>query len=181
MRGQILVFNEQKEAGAILSDNGRRFLFHVSDWEDVVPPDRGMTVSFMVDADGRPRQVQLAPPKSTGAAAEVSSMPAAASLFALQPKRKPVITLLTLFLGIFGAHRFYMGAWGWGLVQLLAVPLFIGVLVALLPALGGLLYFAAIVFIWVEAIRYIWMSDDEFETRVQAYQAARPGPFAFFW
>ena len=108
-------------------------------------------------------------------------MPAAASLFALQPKRKPVITLLTLFLGIFGAHRFYMGAWGWCLVQLLAVPLFIGVLVALLPALGGLLYFAAIVFIWVEAIRYIWMSDDEFETRVQAYQAARPGPFAFFW
>lgn len=92
-----------------------------------------------------------------------------------------MVTLLALFLGFFGAHRFYMGAWGWGLVQLLGVPMVIGILFALVPPLGGLLYFAAFAFIVVESIRYIWMSDVEFDAKVLAYQAARPGPFAFFW
>ena len=69
MRGQILVFNEQKEAGAIVTDDGRRFLFHINEWEDVVPPDRGMVVSFMLDADNRARQVQLALPDAMPAAA----------------------------------------------------------------------------------------------------------------
>ena len=178
MRGQILVFNEQKEVGAIATDDGRRFLFHVKDWQDVVPPERGMAVSFMLDADGRARQVQLALPDT--AAAPASAPPSAPPL-AQRPKRKPVITLLALFLGIFGAHRFYMGAWGWGLVQLLGVPMVIGMMFAVLPPLGGLLYFAAVVFIVVESIRYIWMSDAEFDTKVRAYQTTRPGPFSFFW
>ena len=178
MRGQILVFNEQKEVGAIITEDGRRFLFHINDWEDVVPPGPGMAASFMLDADGRARQLQLALPDSSPTA---SAAPPSAPALALRAKRKPVITLLALFLGFFGAHRFYMGAWGWGLVQLLGVPVVIGILFALLPTLGGLLYVAAIVFVWVEAIRYIWMSDDKFDAKVRAYQAARPGAFAFFW
>ena len=177
MRGQILVFNEQKEAGAIIAEDGRRFHFHINDWEDVVPPDRGMTVSFTLDAEGRTRQLQLALPDSSPASVAAPSAPP----LALRPKRKPVVTLLALFLGFFGAHRFYMGAWGWGLVQLLGVPVVVGILFALLPTLGGLLYFAAIVLVWVEAIRYIWMSDAQFDAKVSAYQAARPGAFAFFW
>ena len=31
MRGQILVFHEQKEAEAVISEDGRRFLFHISE------------------------------------------------------------------------------------------------------------------------------------------------------
>ena len=178
MRGQILVFNEQKEVGAIATDDGRRFLFHVKDWQDVVPPERGMAVSFMLDADGRARQAQLALPDAV--ATPASTLPSAQPL-AQRPKRKPIITLLALFLGIFGAHRFYMGAWGWGLVQLLAVPLVIGILMALLPPLGGLMYVAAIGFVLVESVRYIWMSDAEFDAKVRAYQATQPVPFAFFW
>ena len=100
---------------------------------------------------------------------------------AQRPKRKPVLTLLALFLGFFGAHRFYMGSWGWGLVQLLGVPLVVGLFMALLPPLGGLLYVAAIGFVLVESVRYIWMSDAEFDAKVRAYQATQPGPFAFFW
>lgn len=57
----------------------------------------------------------------------------------------------------------------------------IGMMFAVLPPLGGLLYFAAVVFIVVESIRYIWMSDAEFDTKVRAYQTTRPGPFSFFW
>ncbi|WP_311223546.1 MULTISPECIES: TM2 domain-containing protein [unclassified Acidovorax] len=181
MRGQILVFNEQKEAGAIVTEDGRRLIFHINDWQDVVPPDRGMAVSFMLDEEGRARQVQLTLPDPTPSAATATPTPPSAPPLALRPKRKPVITLFALFLGFFGAHRFYMGAWGWGLVQLLGAPIVIGILFALLPPLGGLLYFAAIVFVWTEAIRYIWMTDAEFDAKVRAYQAARPGPFAFFW
>ena len=71
--------------------------------------------------------------------------------------------------------------WSEELVRFLNSPMVVGILFALLPPLGGLLYFAAVVFVWVEAIRYIWMSDDTFDAKVRTYQAARPGAFAFFW
>ena len=132
----------------------------------------------MLDADGRARQVQLALPDAV--ATPASTLPSAQPL-AQRPKRKPIITLLALFLGIFGAHRFYMGAWGWGLVQLLGTFIGIGIVAALVPPLGGLLYFAVIVLTWVEAIRYIWMTDNEFKVRVRMYQHRHPGPFSFFW
>ena len=176
MRGQILVFNELKEAGAIVATDGQRFLFHARDWQDVVAPEGGMSVEFKLNDNNRAQQVQLALPQRANALAVQTTTP-----LAQRPKSKAVLTLLTLFLGIFGAHRFYMGAWGWGLVQLLGVPMVIGMMFAVLPPLGGLLYFAAVVFIVVESIRYIWMSDAEFDTKVRAYQTTRPGPFSFFW
>lgn len=178
MRGQILVFNDQKQAGAIATAHGPRYIFHINDWEDVLPPERGMTVDFTPGEGSRAHHVQLALPESMPAATPAQPpVPPQAP----RPKRKPVLTLFALFLGIFGAHRFYMGAWGWGLVQLLGVPLVLGILFAVLPPLGGLMYFAAVVFVVVESIRYIWMSDAEFDAKVRAYQAARPGPFSFFW
>ena len=51
----------------------------------------------------------------------------------------------------------------------------------LLPPLGVLLLLGAIVFTIVEYVRYIWMSDAEFDAKVRAYQATQPGPFSFFW
>lgn len=197
MRGQLLGFNEEKQAGAIAASNGQRYIFHISDWQDVLPPERGMSVDFTPGEGTRAHQVQIAapavlpdplfdplppPPLQAQPAGTASApQPPAPMSLALRPKRKAVLTLLTLFLGFLGAHRFYMGAWGLGLVQLLAVPLVIGVLALALPPLGGLLYLIALIFIWVELVRYIWMSDAEFDTRVQHYQAARPGPFSFFW
>jgi TM2 domain-containing membrane protein YozV len=175
MRGQILVFNDQKQAGAIATADGQRYLFHINDWQDVLPPERGMAVDFTPGDGTRAHHVQLALPESMPAAEPTATPPAP------RPKRKPVLTLLALFLGYFGAHRFFMGAWGWGLVQLLGVPLVLGMLLAVLPPLGGLLYFALIVFTVVESVRYVWMSDAEYDAKVHAYQAARPGPFAFFW
>lgn len=175
MRGQILVFSEQKEAGAIAASDGQRFLFHIRNWQDIVPPERGMAVDFTLDEDNRPQKIQLALP-------DRAAIPAAKAMpLAQQPKRKPVLTLLALFLGIFGAHRFYMGAWGWGLVQSLGLVVLSAILGALVPSLAGLLYLSAVVFTWVEVGRYIWMSDATFEAKVKAYQAEQPGPFAFFW
>lgn len=175
MRGQILVFNEQKQAGAIATVDGQRFLFHVSEWKDVLPPEYGMAVDFVAHENSRARQVQFALPDPVTAPARQ------ATALAQQPKRKPVLTLLALFLGAFGGHRFYMGAWGWGLVQSLGLLLLSAILGALLPPLAGLLYLAVMVFTWVEVIRYIWMSDATFDAKLKAYQTGQPGPFGFFW
>lgn len=176
MRGQILAFSEQKAAGAIAAADEQRFLFHASDWRDVIPPERGMEVEFTATANNRAHQVRMAAPAALAPApaAPLPQPPAPVR----KPKRKSVLTLWALFLGWAGAHRFYMGAWGWGLVQLFGVPLVIGIVAALLPPLGGLLYLVVIVLIWAEVVRYIWLTDAEFDAKAKAY---RPAPFAFFW
>ncbi len=68
------------------------------------------------------------------------------------------------FLGGFGAHKFYMGAWGWGIVYLLTCWLYIPFLVTL-----------------VEWIRYVLMSDDEFYAKTEELYRPKPGPFSFLW
>jgi len=167
--------------GLIVTPDGQRLSFRGGDWLEAIAPERGMAVEFTAIEGDRARQVQLALPEPAAAPAPPPAPATTLPPLAQRPKRKPVLTLLALFLGFFGAHRFYMGSWGWGLVQLLGVPMVIGIFMALLPPLGGLLYVAAIGFVLVESVRYIWMSDAEFDAKVRAYQAAQPGPFAFFW
>jgi TM2 domain-containing membrane protein YozV len=179
MRGQILAYVADKEMGLIATAEGQRLSFRAADWLEVIAPERGMAVECVALDAHRAGQVQLALPEPV--AAPAVNVPPPLPPLALRPKRKPVITLLTMFLGAFGAHRFYMGAWGWGLLQLLGLPVVLAVLFALLPPLAALLYLAAVVFIVVEMVRYVWMSDAEFDAKVRAYQATRPGPFSFFW
>ena len=174
MRGQILAYVADKEMGLIATAEGQRLSFRTADWMEVIPPERGMAVECVALDAHRASQVQLALP-------EAVAVPPAPQPLAQRPKRKPVLTLLALFLGFYGAHRFYMGAWGWGLLQLLGLPVLGGILFALLPPLGTLVLFAGVVFTVVESVRYIWMSDTEFDAKVHAYQATQPGPFSFFW
>lgn len=61
-------------------------------------------------------------------------------------KRKVAI-FLAVFLGWAGVHRFYVGQLGWGLMYLVLFYLF-----APLSVLLG----------WIDAIRYLLMSDEEF-------------------
>lgn len=75
-------------------------------------------------------------------------------------KNKVAAGVLALLLGTLGGHKFYTGAWGWGIVyialSMTSVPLFISI---------------------IEGIRYLTMADAEFE-----YKAAQmDGPFAFLW
>jgi TM2 domain-containing membrane protein YozV len=172
MRGQILAYVADSQMGLVVSPDGQRLSFREIDWQEPIPPARGMTVEFTAIEGDRARQLRLALPDT----AALAHPP-----LAQRPKRKPVLTLLALFLGPFGAHRFYMGAWGWGLAQLLGTSLAVGLGMALLPPLGRLLYAAAIGFALLESVRYIWMSDAEFNAKVRVYQATQPGPFAFFW
>ena len=59
-KGQILVVSQQKQAGALVMDNGLRRLFHLDDWQGALPPTRGMAVDFVLDENLRPRQLRLA-------------------------------------------------------------------------------------------------------------------------
>lgn len=81
-------------------------------------------------------------------------------------KSKAITTLLNLFLGTFGAHKFYLGNWGWGIVYL---------------ALGLTFFLTWIPFIisFIELIRIILMSDQEFSGK--AYSLRDKGPFGFLW
>ena len=179
MRGQILAYVADSQMGLVVTPDGQRLSFRGADWQEAIAPERGMAVEFTVIEGSRARQVQLALPEPTAAPA----MPAAPAQppLAQRPKRKPVLTLLALFLGFFGAHRFYMGSWGWGLVQLLGVPLVVGLFMALLPPLGGLLYVAAIAFSPVERRGGNGCSARGSAAQERDYQATQPGPFAFFW
>jgi TM2 domain-containing membrane protein YozV len=71
--------------------------------------------------------------------------------------------LFALFLGLFGAHKFYMGSWGWGAVFFLA-----GVFTA-----GGAWAITFLVGLF-EFVQFIGMSDDAF---AEKYPSETQAPF----
>ncbi len=75
-------------------------------------------------------------------------------------KSKVIAGVLALTLGGIGIHKFYTGAWGWGIVYIVLCWTYIPALMAL-----------------VEGIRYLTLQQPTF-----AQKAARmDGPFAFLW
>lgn len=86
--------------------------------------------------------------------------PTGALQAATSDKSKVTAGVLALLLGGLGIHKFYLGAWGWGIVYIVLIWTWIPAIVAL-----------------VEAIRYFTLSDDEFKQKA----AALNGPFAFLW
>jgi TM2 domain-containing membrane protein YozV len=68
--------------------------------------------------------------------------------FALKPKERDriVASLLAIFLGNFGIHKFYLGKIGQGIVYLLFCWTFIPAIISL-----------------IEGIRYLFMSEEDFD------------------
>src|SRR5690554_6567193 len=60
---------------------------------------------------------------------------------------RKIAIVLAVFLGWLGAHRFYIGQIGWGIAYLILFYLF-----ASLAVIAG----------FIDAIRYLFMSDDDF-------------------
>ena len=145
MKGQVLDYSVQNSTGVISTGDGARYSFIGSDWKMDDHPARGMWVDFDPNA-----QTATAIYKALAATASRTSA-----------KSKPAATLWGIFLGGFGAHKFYMGSWGWGIVYLATCWLYVPFIIAL-----------------VEWIRYILMTDEEFHSKVETFEAK---PFAFFW
>ncbi len=64
--------------------------------------------------------------------------------------QRKIAIVLAIFLGWLGAHRFYLGQTGWGIIYLLILYLF--------PPLAVVLGF-------IDAIRYFFMTEEEFSPR----------------
>lgn len=79
---------------------------------------------------------------------------------AASDKSKVIAGVLALLLGGIGIHKFYTGAWGWGIVYIVLCWTYVPALVAL-----------------VEGIRYLTLKQPEFEQKA----ARMEGPFAFLW
>ena len=76
-------------------------------------------------------------------------------------KNKTVAALLALFIGWLGAHKFYHGSWGWGLVYL---ALTLTVVLSFIPGIAGV----------VEAVIFFTMDEAKYEA---VYRNTPPAPF----
>lgn len=147
MHGQVLDYSVQSNSGVISGSDGIRYTFLGSEWRDNMPPSRGMFVDFdgkEKDALGIYRAIGRSDSGNPGS------------------KSKAAATLWAIFLGGFGAHKFYMGSWGWGIVYLLTFWLYVPFFVSLF-----------------ECIRYVLMTDDEFYMKSEKFKDK--GAFGFFW
>ena len=75
-------------------------------------------------------------------------------------KSKVTAGVLALLLGGLGIHKFYTGAWGWGIVYIVLCWTYVPALVAL-----------------GEGSRYLVLSKEEFARKA----AVMKGPFAWLW
>lgn len=141
MKGQILDFSVQSNAGTISGADGSRYSFNGAEWKGNAFPTRGMNVDFEVDGS-QAKAVYLA----LG-----TSLPGR--------KNKVAAGLLAIFLGGWGIHKFYLGFTVPGLIFLLinTVGFAVTWLFLFLPNIAvGIIAF-------VEGIIYLTKTDEEFE------------------
>lgn len=137
MKGKILDFNKESQTGLISGTDGNRYKLAVANWKGSVAPKAGASVDFAANGDIA-EDIYL----DGGQGAGGSSKKIAAALFAF-------------FLGVFGAHKFYLGYTKQGVIMLLTF-LFGFILLGIPSAAIGVIAF-------IEFILYLVKSDDEFE------------------
>lgn len=143
MEGCILSIDAQQGKALIKAENGQRYLLELSEWRGAAKPMVSAIVDFDLEVDTQ--TVKNVYPLQSVVASN---------------KSKATTTLLSLSLGAFGAHKFYLGAWGWGLLYLIFSWTFV-------PAILNV----------VELVRYIVLTDDEFAAKLQVQR----GAFSFLW
>ena len=104
--GQIESYDSEKQTGIVKSQDDF-FEFDATSWKSSVPPDQGDEVTFALN-DGVVTNMRLV--------AETMKPVEAV-------KRKWIATLLALFFGFAGAHRFYLGFYKLGLAQIAVTAL----------------------------------------------------------
>ena len=149
MKGQVLEFSIQRNAGIISGDDGQRYTFTGAEWKESRPPSAGSYVDFATEeGSSEASGIYLL----RGAAGSLSPGSDTSS--------RMVAGLLALLLGGLGIHKFYLGYKNEGII-LLAVAgsgilfsfLLVGLLWVWIPAMVG----------FIEGIIYLTKTDDEFE------------------
>ena len=132
MKGQILDYSIQSNSGVISGDDQNRYQFSGMQWRNQHAPNRGQRVDFAIDGTGQAIEIYL-----TNQSIQLPNQ--------LGEKNRIVAALLAFFLGGFGAHKFYLGQIGWGIVYLVFCWTFIPSIVA-----------------FIEFIIYLCTSDQDF-------------------
>ncbi len=132
MKGQILDFSVQTNTGVISGDDQNRYTFSGADWCEQSPPRRGQKVDFEADDQRVAHSIYLL-------------FNATAFPQQIGQKNRVIAAVLAFCLGGFGAHKFYLGQIGWGIVYLIFFWTFIPAIVA-----------------FVEFVIYLCTSDEDF-------------------
>ena len=133
MKGKILEYSVQQNTGLISGDDGVRYSFVGAEWKAPSYPSVGSVVDFEVIEN-----------KASG----VYLVAAAGG------SKRLTAALLAFFLGVFGAHKFYLGYNTQGVVMLLVSVL--GLILIIPTLIIGIIAF-------IEFILYVVKTDAEFE------------------
>ena len=105
MKGRILTYSPQDNAGVITADDNNRYPFAGSEWKDPDAPYRGAYVDFIIqDSDAAEIYQAIDEPTATTPR---------------KPKKKVVAGILALIFGGLGIHKFYLGYTTEGMIHLL--------------------------------------------------------------
>ncbi len=143
MRGQVLGVDRSSGDGQISGEDGHRYSFRPGDWSGDKGPAVGARVDFATEGT-RALCIFRLPDSDT---ASVAHRPPAAN-----DRNKYVAALLAFFIGTLGIHRFYLGRNGSAVLMIVISATFVGLIVTGIWA-------------FIDCIRYLIMSDDEFAHR----------------
>ena len=144
VKGAILDFTVQTNAGIISGDDGQRYVFQGAEWREVGKfPAKGMRVDFS-PLSGQATAIYLmhGASKTTSEGGEIREC------------NRLVAGLLAIFLGCFGIHRFYMGHTQMGILYIVGGVVTCGVGFGVTAVIGI-----------VEGIVYLSMTQDQFEQK----------------
>jgi TM2 domain-containing membrane protein YozV len=140
VRGTVLAFDFRSGEGKISGADGNRYSFRGSEWQGEKQPVANQAVDFEI-ADGD--------------ALAIYPVRGASPIDMSVERNRIAAALLALFLGMTGAHKFYMGKTGAGLVML-AISTF-GLLLAGIPTI----VMAGIALI--EFVIYLTLTEEAFD------------------
>ena len=147
MKGTILNYTFKTDTGEISGDDNNRYTFSKSDWNEDSAPQKDMKVDF--DTKGN---------KATSIYVIKNEISQNNQDKKNYPKSPIAAGLLALFLGGFGAHKFYLGYTGPAILYLLTFT--VGWLILWILLYIHTIILAIIAF--VEGIIYITKSEEEF-------------------
>ncbi|MEO7177288.1 MAG: TM2 domain-containing protein [Allosphingosinicella sp.] len=147
MRGQVLGVDTRSGDGIVTGDDGRRYSFKPLDWAARGEPAVGMEVDFETH-ESRAMSIFPVP----GSAPLPVAVPSHSAGVEDDDRNKYIAALIAFFLGPLGIHRFYLGRTGSGIAMAVLTCTVVGLLVT-------------IPWGYIDMIRYLIMSDDEFAER----------------
>lgn len=147
MEGKILGIDTVQNKAVIITKDSERITFNLYEWRGIIPIKEGLEIDYEVDP-------------TTGQAMNIYPSLSTTTVVQKKEKTKTGLILLTLVLGGLGAHKFYVGSWGWGIVYLILCVFYIPLILSV-----------------IEFIRYCFLSEQEINDKVRKMH----GPFSWLW